>query len=253
MVRGRTVLIQKDPTKGIQANNYRLIACLPIMWKLLTGIMGEKLYQHLERNGLPADEQKGCRKGLRGTKDQLLVNKAILKIDKLVNGLDRLQAYDMVPHSWILKCLETVRGAKNMITIISNSMMNWKTVLTSGGTDLGQADIRRGIFQGNSLSPLLFVLIMLPLTLVLRKMTDLQRTENFQPSTVHGWFGIVWGQQRPTRFTSTSGKDFLARHQDVVWTRQVWGPRNEKRKTGWQQWNRLAKRSAYHRSWRGRL
>ena len=79
MVRRRTVLIQKDPTKGIQANNYRLIACLPIMWKLLTGIMGEKLYQHLERNGLPADEQKGCRKGSRGTKDQLLVNKAILK------------------------------------------------------------------------------------------------------------------------------------------------------------------------------
>ena len=48
-------------------------------------------------------------------------------------------------------------------------MANWKTVLTSGGTDLGQVDIRRGIFQGDSLSPLLFVLIMLPLTLVLQK------------------------------------------------------------------------------------
>ena len=58
-----------------------------------------------------------------------------------------------------------VRRAKNMITTISNSMMNWKTVLTSGGTDLGQVDIRRGIFQGDSLSPLLFILIMLPLTL----------------------------------------------------------------------------------------
>lgn len=31
MVKGRTVLIQKDPTKGTQANNYRPIACLPIM------------------------------------------------------------------------------------------------------------------------------------------------------------------------------------------------------------------------------
>ena len=169
------MFIQKDPTKGIQANNYRPIACLPIMWKLLTGIMGEKLHQHLEKNGLLADEQKGCRKGSRGTKDQLIVDKAILKncrrrlINLSMAWVDYRKAYDMVPHSWILKCLEIVRGAKNMITkIISNSMMKWKTVLTSVGTDLRQVDIRRIIFQGDSLSPLLFVLTML--RLMLRKM-----------------------------------------------------------------------------------
>ena len=75
MVRGRTVLIQKDTAKGAQARKYRPIACLPMMWKLLTGVMGEKLYHHLERNGLLTDEQKGS----RGTKDQLFVDKAILK------------------------------------------------------------------------------------------------------------------------------------------------------------------------------
>ena len=47
----------------------------------------------------------------------------------------------MVPHSWILKCLEMVGAAKNMISIISNSMVNWKTVLTLGGMVLGQVDI----------------------------------------------------------------------------------------------------------------
>ena len=79
MVRGRTVLIQKDTAKGAQASNHRPIACLPMLWKLLTGVMREKLYHHLERNGLPADEQNGCRMGSRGSKDQLLVDKAILK------------------------------------------------------------------------------------------------------------------------------------------------------------------------------
>ena len=147
-----------------------------MMWKLLTGIMGEKLYHHLERNGLFKDEQKGCRKGSRGTKDQLLIDKAILKncCRRLTNlsmaWIDYKKAYDMVPHSWILKCLEMVGAAKNIISTISNSMVNWKTVLTSGGTVLGQVDIKRGIFQGDSLSPLLFIVIMLPLTLVLRKM-----------------------------------------------------------------------------------
>ena len=143
MVRGRTVLIQKDTVKGAQASNYPPIACLPIIWKLLTGGMGKKFYHHLERNGLITDEQKECRKGSRGTKDQLLVDKAILKNcrRRLANlsmaWIDYKKAYDMVPHSWILKCLEMVGAAKNMISIISNSMVNWKTVLTSGGMALG--------------------------------------------------------------------------------------------------------------------
>ena len=80
--------------------------------------------------------------------------------------IDYKKAYDMVPHSWILKCLEMVGAAKNIISTISNSMVNWKTVLTSGGTVLGQVDIKRGIFQGDSLSPLLSIVIVLPLTLV---------------------------------------------------------------------------------------
>ena len=77
MVKGRTVLIQKDPKKGIAASNYRPIACLPIMWKILTGIFADKIYDHLAENDLLPDEQKGCRKNSRGTKDQLLIDKAI--------------------------------------------------------------------------------------------------------------------------------------------------------------------------------
>ena len=44
-------------------------------------------------------------------------------------------------------------------------MANWETV-TLGGSDLGKVDINRGPFQGDSLSLLLFVVIMLPMTLV---------------------------------------------------------------------------------------
>ena len=62
MTKGKTILIQKDLEKGNAANNYRPIACLPPMWKLLTSALVEKVYAHLsEKNVLP-DEQKGYRK-----------------------------------------------------------------------------------------------------------------------------------------------------------------------------------------------
>ena len=47
-------------------------------------------------------------------------------------------------------------------------MKGWRTELSSGGVRLGDVNIRHGIFQGDSLSPLLFVLSLIPLTLVLR-------------------------------------------------------------------------------------
>ena len=65
MVKGRTVLIQKDSAKGTVASNYRPITCLSLMWKLFTGIFAEDIYDHLKDNNLLPDEQKGCRKRSR--------------------------------------------------------------------------------------------------------------------------------------------------------------------------------------------
>ena len=48
MTHGRTVLCQKDPRKGNTADNYRPITCLPLVWKLLTGVIAEEMYNYLE-------------------------------------------------------------------------------------------------------------------------------------------------------------------------------------------------------------
>ena len=42
-------------------------------------------------------------------------------------------------------------------------------MLCAGNLELGEVDIKRGIFQGDSLSPLVFVLALIPLSLILRK------------------------------------------------------------------------------------
>ncbi len=175
MTKGRTVLIQKDPAKGRAVSNYRPIACLPLMWKLLTGIFAEKIYDHLHTNNALPDEQKGCRKRSRGTKDQLLIDKAVLRDVRAkkrclaMAWIDYRKAYDMLPHSWILETLGLIKVAKNIEGLLRGSMKSWKTVLTANGEELGEVSIRRGIFQGDSLSPLLFVVAMIPLTSLLRR------------------------------------------------------------------------------------
>ena len=51
-------------------------------------------------------------------------------------------------------------------------MKNWRVELTAGRKSLVWGKIRRGIFQGDTLSPLLFVIAIMLLNHVLRKFTD---------------------------------------------------------------------------------
>ena len=89
----RTVLIQKDKEKGNVVNNYRPITCLPIMWKLFTGILADEIYNHQEKEQLLPMEQNGCRRKSRGMKDHLLIDRMIIRNCKrrqtgLKNSLD---------------------------------------------------------------------------------------------------------------------------------------------------------------------
>ena len=82
LIRRRISLLQKDKNKGNVASNYRPITCLPLMWKLLPGVIADQIYAHLV-----------------------------------------------------------------------NSMEKWKVMLCSGNSELGEVEIKQGIFQGDSLSP----------------------------------------------------------------------------------------------------
>ena len=57
----------------------------------------------------------------------------------------------------------------NIICLIDQSMNKWKTTLYADGKLLGLMPIRRGTFQGDSFSPLLFVIALLLLTHILRE------------------------------------------------------------------------------------
>ena len=69
--------------------------------------------------------------------------------------IDFLKVYNMVPGSWIktLKTLELVGTSRNISELLERNTQCWRTILFSGKNKL--VNIRPGIFQGNSMSPLL--------------------------------------------------------------------------------------------------
>ena len=78
LTRGLTYLLPKNnETKN--PKNYRPIACSPTTYKVLTSVITERTYTFLEGNSLLPQEQKGCKRGSYGCKDQLLINKMILE------------------------------------------------------------------------------------------------------------------------------------------------------------------------------
>ena len=135
------------------------------MWKLLTSILADEIYDYLEKKMLLPEEQKGCRRKSKGTDDLLFIDKMILREVRMrkknlaVAWIDYKKAFD-IPHSWLVECLGMVGVSEKIKLFLSESMKAWRVDLPCNNQYLGRVDIKRGIFQGDSLSPLLFVLLL---------------------------------------------------------------------------------------------
>ena len=120
------------------------------------------------------------RKAVEGSaevpKTNLLIDKMVMmnskrrKTNLSMAWIDYKKAFDIIPHSWLMECLEIYGAEENTIRFLENTMPNWKTILTSSGTRLAAVNIRRGIFQGDLIYPLLFIVAMIPMTRVLEGM-----------------------------------------------------------------------------------
>ena len=104
-----------------------------------------------------------------------MIDKAVLKDCKKrhtnlsMAWIDNRKAYDLVSHGQVNECMEMFGIAKNLRTFLKKKMQQWGLSLTTNGEDLGEVNVKRRIFQGDNLSPLLFVLKMVLLPLILKK------------------------------------------------------------------------------------
>ena len=102
LTKGITYLLPKSQDT-LQPKNNRPITRLPVMYKLLTALMSERIYSYLQNNNVLPEEQKGCRKKSRGCKDQLLVSQMVMqhakkfKKNPSVTWIDYKKPFDSIP------------------------------------------------------------------------------------------------------------------------------------------------------------
>lgn len=155
--------------------NYRPITCLSVFYKTLTSLISNKIYKHCENNKLIAFEQKGCIRKSLGCKEQLTVDAVIMEQVKRKKRnlfscfIDYAKAFDSVPHNWLLKILEIYKISENIRSLLAHMIQSWVTTINAKNENLGEVHIKRGIFQGDSLSPIWFCLAMNPLSEILNQ------------------------------------------------------------------------------------
>jgi len=92
-------------TETANPSKYRPISCLTTIYKIYTECIAEKVRKHCEENRILAEEQKGCRKGARGCKEQIIIDQVIMEqVCKKTRNIttafiDYQKVYDSVPHS----------------------------------------------------------------------------------------------------------------------------------------------------------
>ena len=90
----------------------------------------------------------------------------------------------MVTQSWIGNCLKIYTIPKN-IKFIMEAMKNMKVELTAGEKTSVGVKSQKVIFQGDALSPLLFVKAMMPINYILRKCTWGYKLIESQENIIH--------------------------------------------------------------------
>ncbi|KAL1448377.1 hypothetical protein WDU94_008928 [Cyamophila willieti] len=176
LTEGKTYLLPKgkvttDPSK------YRPITCLQTFYKIVTSCITNILNTHIDNQNIMTEEQKGCRKGAKGCKEQLVIDSVILNHAQKKNRklsccfIDYQKAYDSVPHDWLVEVLKIYKIHPAITNLLKTLMENWRTTLciqkSTHNNSSTEIKIKRGIFQGDSLSPLWFCLALNPLSKLL--------------------------------------------------------------------------------------
>lgn len=173
LTKGLTYMIYKGGNTS-QPENYRPITCcLSLLYEILTSVMGQKK-NILTSLILSLGKQNRCT-GAHGCKellifDLLATHQAQTKSRNISMAwmTTERHLFDSVPCAWLRDVLKIYKIDESLISLFEQMMATWRTVKLSKSYNpletKAEAEIKRGNFQGDSLSALWFCLSLNPLS-----------------------------------------------------------------------------------------
>ncbi|KAG0436791.1 Retrovirus-related Pol polyprotein from type-1 retrotransposable element R2 [Dictyocoela muelleri] len=163
---GNTYLIPK--VKLVTSpSQFRPISCMNTLYKLFTKIITKFLTKFVTDNEIISINQLGTVKNCLGAKEQAIFNNYINKEteNKLYSAwFDISKAFDNIELELLISTLKRFKIPQKIINIIFHTSKLWKMRIHSKNKFIQNVNPQKGIIQGDSLSPLLFVLCIQPLS-----------------------------------------------------------------------------------------
>jgi len=167
---GKTILFFKH--KGgdkSDPKNFHPITMGNTIHKILSAIIDKRMLTSMMKTGNWDREQQAMGKTRRMCPDTHMISEVVVKMCRQITGqtlniayVDFRKAYDSVSHEALTKILEktVARKVKSIKQRLSNTvkmlMAGWKTFIVNVEEPPRKVLIKRGIFQGEKMSPTLF-------------------------------------------------------------------------------------------------
>lgn len=146
-------------------NNFRPIAIVPILGKILEIIIKEKMICYCEKNKIISESQFGFKK------KSSTVKALVRMVEDIVEGLDRgvashalmcdlTRAFDCVNTEILLEKMEHYGFRGNVWQLFRSYLMNRKQYVLFNDNESGLLPVQNGVPQGSVLGPILFLLYM---------------------------------------------------------------------------------------------
>ena len=169
------VLIHKAGDTG-DPSNFRPIALTSCVGKLFHQILSERISKYLVSNGfLDSETQKAFLSKISGCEDHNLVMGEIINHAKFhhrtvhVTWFDLEDAFGSVSHDLIPICLDRMKIPVNVRDYIVSLYGNLKGKIRTSDWISEEFRFRKGVFQGDPLSPIIFLICFNPIIEELKK------------------------------------------------------------------------------------